>query len=143
MEEPNKAPEASASPSARVGKLLEEMTALHAKGQLQALQVGYVRADGGAVVQSTPMSPVMLNHLSKLLERRVSREYDRALAQASAPAAGTGAGAVPETPRNSVAAKLPRKVRRQVEKAQRKAAKKAVPSTPTAEPVIRRPPTAN
>ena len=88
-------------------------------GEFTAIVIGFIKADGGAAVQSTPMSPVMMNHLSKLLERRVSREYDRALAQNVA-RSGTGAGAVPEAPRTSPAVTLPRKVRRSVKRKQNK-----------------------
>jgi hypothetical protein len=116
------------------------------KGELQSLILGFVRVDGGAAVQSTPMSPVMMNHLSTLLERRVAREYDRALAQANNARVGTGAGAVPETSRQSPAAKLPRKVRRAVQQRQKAlqelAAKKEKKRAKQAQqpPVIRRPP---
>ena len=129
--------------------MLSEYLEKAKKGELQSIILGFVRVDGGAAVQSTPMSPVMMNHLSTLLGRRVAREYDRALAQAnSAARPGTGAGAVPENPRQSPAAQLPRKVRRAVQQRQKalqdlaakkeKKARKAAPPPP----VIRRVPDA-
>lgn len=114
------APAAANGPEARIDKLLAEMHAMHAAGELQALVIGFVKKGGAAAVQSTPMSGVMMNHLSKLWERRVAREYDRALAQANGSRATTGAGAVPESARQPPGAALPRKVRRQVAAAQRK-----------------------
>lgn len=107
-------------PQEAIKRLLVEMISMFERGDLQSLVVGFVKTNGGAAIQSTPMSPVMMNHLSTLLERRVAREYDRALAQANSARAGTGAGPVPETSRKTAPAKLPRKVRRQVEKAQRR-----------------------
>jgi hypothetical protein len=123
--------------------MLEEYLAKAKKGELQSIIIGFVRVDGGAAVQSTPMSPVMMNHLSTLLERRVAREYDRALAQANSARGGTGAGAVPEMPRQSPAAQLPRKVRRAVQQRQKnlqQLAEKKAKQQKKPEPVIRRPP---
>lgn len=121
MESETPAPSAApAGPRAAIEKLLREMGAMLERGELQSLVVGFVKTDGGAAIQSTPMSPVMMNHLSTLLERRVAREYDRALAQANSARAGTGAGAVPESSRKVPPVKLPRNVRRQVSKAQKR-----------------------
>lgn len=94
------------------------------KGEIQSVVLGYVRTDGGAAVQSTPMSTIMMNHLSTLLELRVAREYARAMAQASAPAATTGARGVPEKGRTE--AQLPRKARRAVEQRRRNLQKLAM-----------------
>lgn len=105
-------------PQEAIKRLLVEMISMLERGDLQSLVVGFVKTDGGAAIQSTPMSPVMMNHLSTLLERRVAREYDRALAQANSARAGTGAGAVPETSRKVPPVKLPRNVRREISKAQ-------------------------
>ncbi|HSV90887.1 MAG TPA: hypothetical protein VLH80_07290 [Nitrospiraceae bacterium] len=127
---------------AAVSILLDRFQELAKKGELQALVIGFVKTDGGAAVQSTPMNAIMMNHLCRLIDRRVSREYDRALAQASGARATTGAGAVPENPRQSPAVQLPRNVRRQVEKAQRKLQKRAAAKQPSfeREPIIRRQP---
>lgn len=131
-----------APPPSPVVVMLTEYLDKAKKGELQSIILGFVRLDGGAAVQSTPMSPVMMNHLSTLLSRRVAREYDRALAQANSARTGTGAGAVPETSRQS--AQLPRKVRRAVQQRQKNlqqlAAKKARKEKPVPPPVIRRVP---
>lgn len=128
MDTPEKSPDPSPGKQS-VSELLAKFQEMATKGELQAVVVGYVKNDGGAAVQSTPMSAITMNHLSMLLQRRVAREYDRALQQAGAPRPGTGAGPVPEQPRQ--AANLPRKVRREAKlrlenlaKLQRKQAKK-------------------
>ena len=140
--------QAAPSPASPVVVMLSEYLEKAKNGELQSLILGFVRVDGGAAVQSTTMSPVMINHLSTLLERRVAREYDRALAQANNARIGTGAGAVPETSRQSPAAVLPRKVRRAVQQRQKnlqalalKKAKKEKQAAPPP-PVIRRVPDA-
>lgn len=141
------APAAANGPKARIDKLLAEMLAMHAAGELQALVIGFVKKDGAAAVQSTPMSGVMMNHLSKLWERRVAREYDRALAQANGSRATTGAGAVPESARQSHVAALPRKVRRQVlaaQKKEREQSQRKLDKLAAADRLIRKPaPTTN
>lgn len=98
--------------------MLSEFLGRARSGELTSLVICYANTAGGAAVQSSPMSPIMMNHLSKLLERRVTREYDQALTKANTPRPGTGAGAVPEQAR--VAAQLPRKVRRAVKRSQDK-----------------------
>lgn len=130
----------SAAPKASPAvPFLEKYLELARKGEIQAVMLGYVQLNGGAAVQSTPMSPIMLNHLSTLLERRVAREYDRALAKSSDAVSPTGPMRA-----NSPKSELPRKVRRQVEIAQRKEAarlaKKAKQQANGAA-LIRRPPT--
>lgn len=145
-ENPVDAPATPATgPRAAIEKVLYEIDAMHQAGTLQALVVGFVKTDGGAAIQSTPMSPVLMNHLSTLLERRVAREYDRALAQAnSAARPGTGAGAVPESSRQSPAAKLPRKIRRQVAHQQSKMHaknQKKIDKQAAAQALVRRTPT--
>lgn len=99
-------------------EFLEKYLAMAKAGELQSVMVGYVQMNGGAAVQTTPMSPVMLNHLSTLLDRRVAREYDRALAKSSDARSPTGAmrSNSPKQPEPQ----LPRKVRRQIELAQKK-----------------------
>jgi len=141
-----KAPAPSNGPKEAIKKLLDTLQGMADKGELQGLVVGFIKMDGGAAIQSTPISPVLMNHLSRLLDRRVAREYDRALAQANGARTSTGAGAVPESSRQSPAAMLPRKVRRQVEKAQKKdhdrnRRRLAKIAPPAAEPIIRKPPT--
>jgi len=110
------------------------------KGEIQSVVLGYIKTDGGANLQSTPISPIMMNHLHKLLERRVDREYDRAIAQAAdSGRQTTGAQAVPEKPHQQA---VPRKVRREVQQRvknlQKLAAKKARKKQ-AAEEVIRTP----
>lgn len=119
-------------------EFLEKYLARAKAGELQAVMIGLVQADGGASVQTTVMSPVMLNHLSTLLERRVAREYDRALAKSSEPHSPTQ-GVRSNSPK---APALPRKMVRQIERAQKKEserlARKAKQSNGA---VIRRTPT--
>lgn len=138
METTDKNPETPQSPVAVLLAGLQEMVR---KNELQALVIGFVKSDGGAAIQSTPMSAVMLNHLCRLIDRRVSREYDRALAQANGARPTTGAGAVPEVARQ--VAQLPRKVRREVQQRVRNLQKLAAKKGKTAsEPIIRRTPSA-
>lgn len=120
---------------AAVSRLLEKYLDMARKGELQSVVVGFIKVDGAAAIQSTPMSAVSMNHLCRLLDRRVSRDYDRALSQAAAQGTGTGAGPVPEQPRQT--GQLPRKVRRDVqqrirnlEKLAAKKAKKSALQTP-------------
>lgn len=113
-----------AAPKRPAVEFLRRFLDMAEKGEITGVVLGYIKADGGAAVQSTPMSAVMMNHLSKLLDRRVDREYDRAIAQASAPPASTGARTVPDKSR--VEAHLPRNVRRLHEKNLQKLQKKAV-----------------
>lgn len=111
------------------------------KGEIQSVVLGYIKADGGAAVQSTPMSAVMMNHVSKLLDRRVDREYDRAIAQASGQPTGTGARTVPDKARAE--AQLPRNVRRVVQRNQQKLQEKATKTAKkkqAAENTLRAPP---
>lgn len=115
METPDQsAPVPKISPTV---EFLEKYLAMAKAGDLQSVMVGYVQMNGGAAVQTTPMSPVMLNHLSTLLERRVAREYDRALAKSSEARSPTGAM---RSNSPKAAPPLPRKVRRQIEIAQKK-----------------------
>jgi hypothetical protein len=99
-------------------EFLEKYLAMAKAGDIQSVMVGYVQKDGGAAVQTTPMSPVMLNHLSTLLERRVAREYDRALAKTSEARSPTGAMRANSPKTDSLP--LPRKMRRQIELARKK-----------------------
>lgn len=123
METPANPP--AQTPSQRSAEFMRKYLEMAEKGEITSVVVGYIRPNGGAAVQSTPMSAIMLNHLSKLLERRVSREYDRALAQnAEAARSSTGAGAVPEKGRQEAA--LPRNVRRALENRQKKLTKRAM-----------------
>ena len=138
METHEKSPQAPGKSA--VSELLEKYLEMAVKGELQAVVVGFIKTDGGAAIQSTPMSAITMNHLSRLLDRRVAREYDRALAQAAGQRTGTGAGAVPEQPRQ--AAQLPRKVRRQVQEKLRnleKLAAKRAKKTAAQAPIIRQP----
>lgn len=113
METADKAAEApKVSPTV---EFLEKYLARAKAGEVQAVMIGLVQVDGGASVQTTVMSPVMLNHLSTLLERRVAREYDRALAKSSEARSPT-AGVRSNTPKPA----LPRKMVRQIERAQKK-----------------------
>lgn len=112
--------EQSTPPAPKVSptvEFLEKYLAMAKAGELQSVMVGYVQMTGGAAVQTTPMSPVMLNHLSTLLERRVAREYDRALAKSSEARSPTGAMRA-NSPKQTLP--LPRKMRRQIELAQKK-----------------------
>lgn len=140
METPETVSESSSTKSPVVS-LLEQLQEMNAKGELQSFIVGFVKTDGGAAVQSTPMNAITLNHLCRLIERRVTRQYDQVMAQTSAPRPSTGAGGVPEVAR--AAALLPRKVRRAVQERQKnleKLAKKKQAKAPLA-PIIRRTPT--
>lgn len=116
METAEQVPPAAPKVSPTV-EFLEKYLAMAKAGDLQSVMVGYVQTNGGAAVQTTPMSPVMLNHLSTLLERRVAREYDRALAKSSEARSPTGAM---RTNSPKEAPPLPRKMRRQIEIAQKK-----------------------
>lgn len=137
METTTPATDTPATGKAALALMLEGFLEMVEADKIQSLVIGYVGVDGGAAIQSTPMSPVMLNHVSKLLERRVNRQYDQALARANAPRAPSGG--VPEVPRQDPT-KLPRNVRRQVEKAQRKMHQKNRDKLAVAsEPVIRMP----
>lgn len=135
------------SPQRPVVEFLRRYLDMAEKGEVQSVVLGYIKSDGGAAMQSTPMSAIMMNHLSTLLERRVNREYDRAIAQAAGPGRqSTGVGAVPEKPR--VEAVLPRNVRRQIEKRnakQQKATSKVARKKQAAENLVRAaiPPAAN
>lgn len=102
-------------------KMLREFVAQAERGELGSIAVAFVRKDGGASVQSTPMPAATMNHLWRLFDRKVSRLYDRAATAAEQPRSPTG----PVPAQNPVMAQLPRKVRRQVEAKQRKMQKKA------------------
>jgi hypothetical protein len=113
-----------ADPLSAITAMLREFGKQAERGELTALLIGFVRKDGAAAVQSSPMTAITLNHLSMLLQRRVARSYDRALAASEAPRSPTGAMRThsPKTPE----VQLPRKVRRAVKAKQRKLQKKAV-----------------
>lgn len=117
----------------KVVEFLKRYLEMAEKGEIQSVVLGYVKTDGGAAVQSTPISTIMMNHLSTLLEIRVAREYRLAMEQAAGPAASTGARGVPEKPR--VEAQLPRAVRRAMQKSQQKLAVKAAKKKLAPEPV--------
>lgn len=114
------------SPPDPVMKMLRDFTERAERGELAAIAVGFVTKDGNASVQSTPMAAATMNHVWRLLDRKVSRLYDRALSAAEQPRSPTGA--VPA--QNPVAAQLPRVVRRKVEAIQRKMRKKKKLSGP-------------
>lgn len=108
----------------RVLAHLDPILKMALAGELQGVMVGYMRVDGAATVSSSPMSPIMLNHMLKLFERRVNREYDRAVQ-------GEQQAHSPTNPMRSnspkpVLEQLPRKERRQVQAAQRRMVKKSL-----------------
>jgi hypothetical protein len=132
---------APSQPKRPVVEFLKRYLEMAEKGEITSVVLGYISSKGGAALQSTPMSPIMLNHLSKLLDRRVNREYDQAMAQASEPRATTGAGAVPAKSRQE--AHLPRNVRRAFENRQKKLVKQATKKAArkkVAESVLANPP---
>lgn len=106
-----------------VSKILREFTEQAERGELAAIAIGFIRKDGGASVQSTPMAAATMNHLWRLFDRKVSRLYDMAVSAAERPRSPTGA--VRAQSPTAPAVQLPRKVRRQVEAKQRKMQKKA------------------
>lgn len=116
------------SPQGQMVKMLADRLEQAKAGKLQSVMIGFVTTEGAAGVESSPMSPIMLNHLSFLLQRRVSGAYDRA-----ARSEGPGAPPVGKVPSTAAGAKvipkvdnnLPRKTRRQIAKQINKASKKA------------------
>jgi hypothetical protein len=140
VETPEQAAPAKTESQSVVVAFLERYLEMARKGELQAVVLGFVKVDGGAAVQSTPMSAILMNHLCRLHERRVTREYDRAIAAAAPARQTTGAGAVPDKARQE--AQLPRKARRQLEERARnlqKLAKKKAIKKKAAEELVRRP----
>lgn len=119
------------SPQARVIQMLMDRLADAKAGNVQSLVIGYTTPDGGASVEATPMSAVMLNHLSTLLQRRVMRSYDRA---EQVRPTGPGVGAVPVTGTTDkmvpAASGLPRNTRRRLAKQIKKAGKAALKPSP-------------
>lgn len=116
-------------------EFLEKYLAMARTGDIQSVMVGYVQKDGGAAIQTTPMSPVMLNHLSTLLERRVAREYDRALAKMSETRSPTGAMRA-NSPKP--APLLPRNVRRQIDLAKKRERQRLAKAAKANGAIIRR-----
>lgn len=124
------------SPQAQVIQMLMDRLEDAKAGKIEAVIVGYTTPEGGAAVQSTPMGPVMMNHLSMILQRRVMRAYDRSeqIRQASA---SPGTGRVPATGKDAkivpagTAPGVPRKARRLMAKQINKAGKaKPAPASP-------------
>lgn len=120
------------SPQGKVVHMLMNALERAKAGKLQAVIVGYITTEGAAAVESTPMSPVMLNHVSYLLQRRVSNAYDRAAA-AQVPNSGVGAvpatggkdKIVPVTPGVPIARKQRRLMAKQINKLAKKATGKS------------------
>jgi hypothetical protein len=112
---------APASREDPVLKLLKEFTQMAERGELSAVMVGFVLKGGDSAIRSTPMAASMMNHLSRILDCKVDRMYDRAMAAGEQPRSPTLAMRA-QAPAE---AQLPRKVRRQVQAAQRKMQKKA------------------
>lgn len=125
-------------PKKPVVEFLRRYLEMAEKGELQSVVLGFVKTDGGAAVQSTPISAVMMNHLSMLLQIRVQRAYREAMAQATAPAPSTGARGVPEKARTE--AILPRKVRREVQRNLQRLTKKKAKKKQAAAQVLKRVP---
>lgn len=89
------APAPKLSAQAQVIKMLTDRLEEAKQGKIAAVVIGYTTPQGGTAVQSSPIDPVMLNHISTMLTRRVARAYDRV---EQSPNKGTGAGPVPTTP---------------------------------------------
>lgn len=120
----------TATPQSFCQPILESFLKMAAAGELQSILIAYVRVDGGAAVQSTPMNAVTVNHLCRLIDRRVNQQYDRVTAPAGSnrsPTAGVPVNSPRAKERAEVAARLPRKVRRQLAVTERKAAAKKRP----------------
>lgn len=115
----------AASTPEPVGDLLRQFLQRAERGELTAVVIGFVTKEGAASVQSSPMTAITMNHIQRLLDRKVDRLYDRALAVADMPRSPTGIG-VRTQAAQSPAVQLPRKVRRQVQAAQKRVLKKSL-----------------
>lgn len=124
-EEPPVSPKPQDS-QAQIRTLLAEFITRAEDGLLANIAIAFTTRTGVADVYSSPMSPVSMNHLLKLFDRRVNQAYDRALRavdKSKAPASPTGSVKT-NSPAAQAAALLPRKVRRQVLAAAKRANKK-------------------
>lgn len=114
---PDDAPVPAVQQPAATVALLTRYLKMAEKGELQSVLVAYVKSDGTAAVQSSPMPAMTMNHLCRLIDRRVSRDYDRVMLAANKPKSPTGP--VPVNSQSPAMAALPRKTRRAVEARQR------------------------
>jgi hypothetical protein len=123
------------SQQAQVIQMLQDRLEEAKLGKIESILIGFTTTEGGATVQSTPMGPLMMNHLSMILQRRVWRAYDRAeqIRQASA---SPGTGRVPVTGKEAkivpaaAAPGVPRNKRRAIARQIKKAAKATPPASP-------------
>jgi hypothetical protein len=98
-------------------------------GKISGILVAYTTPQGASEIHTSPMGVVLLNHLARLVDRKINREYDRAAAVAQAarspgtmparsPATGPATEKKDDKKKDAAAPSVPRVVRRQLAKAE-------------------------